>query len=442
MSLVRLRDDAIARKEANGALVEIDGAIYFINQSGALVLEKCDGSRTISDIANELGFSRNDVASFIMWLKTRNIVEFRKERKKRYSIFQKDEPKVIENSASYPVRVSIAITNKCNLNCRHCYARANELRYKELSTEAILSIFDQFSDLRILDVFITGGEPLLRKDFFDLCEYGFKKGLPIVCSSNGVAINIKIAKKLKKVGFKRFQISLESTIEHIHDYIRGVKGSFRLAIRAIKNLKKVNIAPVIAMTLTKLNYKNATEMYKLAFRLGADSLRFQQFLPIGRGLWHKELFLTTEEYKQILLDMINAERKYKYKIKTVYQCPFVFFKEEKINEVLPISMGCDAGRLECHIEPNGDVYPCSGLVYPEFRIGNILETPLQKLWEKNKVLNKLRKIKLKGKCEFCGYRYHCGGGCRSIAYALTKDITLPDPRCNVVELNLNKIKNE
>lgn len=168
--------------------------------------------------------------------------------------------------------VSWNVTQRCNLHCKHCYidASASSKTKKELSTEEGLRLIDQIAQVNSSAMLVlTGGEPLLRKDVFQLAEYAAKKGLMVVLGTNATLINEAIAEKLKACGVKGVGISLDSTDAKKHDSFRGMQGAWESTMRGIEAVKKARIEFQIQATATKENYDEIPDIIDLAHSLGA-----------------------------------------------------------------------------------------------------------------------------------------------------------------------------
>lgn len=327
---------------------------------------------------------------------------------------------------------SIRLTNACNLKCPHCYTNGGKILQNELNLDEIKSVIDQFSELKTLYMFFTGGEPFIRKDIVDILQHTYKRKIGISLSTNGQLLNREILEKIKNINFKLFQISLDGN-ESTHSAIRG-KGAGKKAINAIglaKEILKKNIG--VGTVMMKNNCKVLDETLIEAVKQGADIFALMFLIVTGRadeGLRPdpkeclgalKTVFDTYKEIEPrikfaknttILPALIPEEWRRKSLHKTFSPCSF------------PYCIGIDS---------RGDVAPCDGFFNcPEMILGNVRNQTLKEIWNKSKIVKDVIKINpkdLKGICKKCIYRDYCAGGCRAYSYIKYKDLTMPDPVC-------------
>lgn len=364
-----------------------------------------------------------------------------------------------------PILVVWDVTYTCNLKCKHCYANAGIKLQNELTTEEAKKAIDTFYKAGVVAIAWSGGEPLLRKDIFELSKYAYDKGIYIAMATNGTLIDEGIAQKLWDSGVRFLQISLDSTDPAIHDEFRGVKGAWEKTVNAIKITSKMGFFVNVAMTVTKFNLKDVKEMIDFSEQLGAKWFMVYNFVPTGRGRQITEMDLSPEE-REALLKMLYGELKNpSRKIEILTTAPqysrialmeegnskeFIFpthFANAQLgNQLISLADfigGCGAGRYYIAMKANGDIQPC---VFLPIKVGNIKElyNSFEEWWKNNKILNDLRnKDILKENCGSCPFRYVCGG-CRARAYAYFGDYLAPDPGCinnkEVYESLVEKVK--
>ena len=248
-------------------------------------------------------------------------------------------------------------TLRCNAKCKHCGSRAGEdCEYKdELTTEeienAFQSVANKYDASKIL-LNITGGEPLVRKDLFEVMEFAKSLGYHWGMTTNGILINDDVIEKMKQTGMTTISISLDG-LEKSHDEFRGVPGSFVKIIDNIKKLKEANFLKYLQITtvVNKLNIKELEEMYEKMKEIQIDSWRVLNMDPIGRAQDNSELALDRDDYRY-LLDFIKKKKK-KSKFDVTYGCThFVGMKYEK--EVRNHMFFCITGFTTGSILYNGD----------------------------------------------------------------------------------------
>lgn len=316
-----------------------------------------------------------------------------------------------------PLVISWNVTLRCNLKCAHCYINAeNSKKPDELSNDAAKMLIHQITEVSRPLLILSGGEPLLRDDIFEIIRYGKERGLRIGMGSNGMLIDDKVAMKLKDAGMWTVAISLDSSVPERHDEFRGVKGCWERAVNAIKALKKVGIEVQINCTVTQENYDEIEKIMELAEDLGVDNFHLFFLVPIGRGTNVKDI--TPKMYEEMINRTLSKTKKFKLNVKPSCAPQFMrVAKDQEINMSRWVR-GCMAGLYYCRIYPSGEVTPCP---YMPISLGNIRERSFKEIWFNSKVFQDLRDLgKLKGKCGLCEHQEICGG-CRARAYGVTTE---------------------
>lgn len=332
--------------------------------------------------------------------------------------------------------ISWNITRRCNLHCRHCYLPA---AYKdentsgtntspELSTQEALQVIDQIAIVNpeVL-LILSGGEPILRKDIYELAEYASGKGMMVVLGSNGLLINNEVALKLRQKGVSGVSISLDSINPEIHDSIRSLEGAWESAVEAISICQGNGLAVQVNTVVTKNNYDEIPKLVQYSKTLGVKV--FSPFFLICTGRGEEVTDITPEQYEQILSFIVESRGRYNgMMIRTRCAPTFrrILYQSNSQSPLLKMDTGrCMAGIDYCRITPEGDVTPCP---YMQLSVGNIKVENFKDLWENSREFNSLRNPSLKGKCKLCEYRLICGG-CRARAFASYKDYMEEDPWC-------------
>jgi len=324
--------------------------------------------------------------------------------------------------------VAWEVTRRCNLACIHCRVSAvNKFDKEELSTKESFLLIDEITKVSHPTLILTGGEPLLRKDIFNIASYGVNKGLRVVIAPNGTLITPEVANQIKEAGIKRISISLDGANADIHDNIRKVSGAFTGAIRGIELAKTTGLELQINTTVTKQNYTQINEIINLAIKLGAAACHFFFLVPTGRAgkIQGKELVGT--EYEDVLNQLYEESRKVSIEIRAVCAPHYSRIMHQRKAKIQSgVSKACLAGTAFCFISYQGDIFPCG---YLEVNCGNIKSQSFKDIWENSPVFNQLRDVsRYKGKCSCCEYLKVCGG-CRARAYAKTGDYLAEEPNC-------------
>jgi len=342
-------------------------------------------------------------------------------------------------------------TKQCNLRCKHCYENAGpKPAPDELTTEEGKKAIDEFAEAGVVALSFSGGEPLMRKDFFEVAKYAADKEFYVSVATNGTLITEKIAQKMKDAGVQYAEISLDG-FEKTHDEFRGIPGVWRRSVEGIKNCVKVGLDTGVATTATRYNLKEIPKLAEFVEKdLHARRFIVFNFIPVSRG---KEIIsqdLTPKEREELLdflysklidtnckLDAFSTAPQYavtsfKYAFGPVVPTHFtnkaaMETLQGRTKSLTEFIGGCGAGRLYCGMEPNGDIEPC---VFIPIKVGNIREERLVDIWRNSPVLKKIRNRDVFKGCGECEYKNICGG-CRARAYAYFNDLQGPDPGCSI-----------
>ena len=322
------------------------------------------------------------------------------------------------------------ITEKCNFNCRHCYRRDYE---RELSTKDLFLVLHQYIELirmweldknnRPRKLSISGGEPLLREDVFELLgeiKRNREMFTSLVLTSNGSTITRGAAKRLKNFAISAVQISLEGT-ENVNDNIRG-EGSFEKALKGVENLMNADIPIGVSITVSKENHRDVENLIDLLVDMGVKYIGVSRYVPIGNDPAIK--ILEPRELKDFFSRIMKERRELlgRNVYLSTHCSDSLWFIEDRNHE----THGCSAGYDSFSILPNGDVVPCRRL---PIKVGNVLEKTLLDIWYTSDFLWKLRDKGRIKKCHQCELFRLCFGGARCIACGYFNDPFAPDPQC-------------
>ncbi|MDO4478956.1 MAG: radical SAM protein [Lachnospiraceae bacterium] len=304
----------------------------------------------------------------------------------------------------------IEMTQRCNEHCLHCGSlcdasdRADRLSYEEIV--AFLKGIKQDFDISRLRLCVTGGEPLLRDDFFDIMDAAHRLGFSWGMTSNATLITPEKARLLKATGMRTVSVSVDG-LEADHEWFRQSPGSYQRTMTGIQNLLDVGFEHVqITTVVHHRNFKTLEAMYDSFSKTGVRSWRVINMEPMGRALEHPELLLTPEEYRG-MFDFIAAHRT-KGAMTVGYGCSH-FLGVDREREVRPWYFLCNAGVYTASITVNGDIVSCLDLPRrPELVEGNIREHHFKEIWENGFAIYRTD-FRKTGKCADCAdYRY-CAG---------------------------------
>ncbi len=346
-----------------------------------------------------------------------------------------------------PRLIAFEVTRSCNLDCIHCRAGASKGPYEgELTTEEVFRILEEIREIAQPIIILTGGEPLLREDIFDIAKKCVELNLKPVLATNGTLIDEKVAENIKKAGIARVSISLDGAEAKTHDDFRKMPGAFEGAIRGISALKKAGIPFQINTTITEINAEELPEIHRLVIKLGAVAHHIFVFVPVGRGKEIKEEGLTPEEYERILNWFYEQRGKSNLQLKATCAPTYYRILRERAKEegkkvtfetfgLDAVTRGCLAGTGFCFISHRGVVQTCG---YLEIPCGDLRTQSFKEVWENSEIFNKLRDFSnYKGKCGKCEYIRVCGG-CRARAYYLKGDYLEEDPLCLYEPIRLKR----
>ncbi len=345
------------------------------------------------------------------------------------------------------------ITRRCNLKCVHCRS-SSSLEVKEhpdFSYEEAERIIDDIASYAKPVVVLSGGEPLLRSDVFDIAAYGTKKGLRMCLATNGTLVTQEICQKIKDVGIKMVSLSLDGSTAAVHDDFRCQPGAFDGTINAAKLFKKNGISFLINSSFTKRNQEEIPKIYKLAKELGATAWYMFMIVPTGRGEDIMDELISPEDYEKLLGWHYEMEKEEDELLVRPTCAPSYYrvvlqkskeqgdsFKRRSLQFSTGGSKGCLAGQLIALIDVDGNILPCSYFPMPA---GNIRKQSFKDIWENSKLFKELRDFKgYKGRCGICEYVNVCGG-CRARAYAVTGDYLEEEPFCGYMPRGYKKAQN-
>ncbi len=318
--------------------------------------------------------------------------------------------------------IEIEITNRCNLNCKHCYNDKKSI--SSFQPSKVLELIDSISSLGTHRLAFTGGEPLLDKNIFDYAQYAKDKKIPeIVLLTNGTLLKRFPIKKIKL--FDSIQLSIDvppKSKSHLREDYN------LLLIENIKYLKKNNIKVTLQATLHRSLIPLLSDLNdfskEMDLKIGINTL-----IPIGNAKELKEELLSSEEMKDALTEISKLKN-----LNPLMSCsiPLFFLVDDKQKKYLQTKLGenrivggCSAGISSMYIASNGDVLACPFL---KKSVSNVFEENLEEIWYNNPILNKLRERDFSGKCKSCKYILCCGG-CRAFSLISQNDLFGSDESC-------------
>jgi len=334
------------------------------------------------------------------------------------------------------------ITYRCNLACIHCYISASPHGLPgELGVGEALRVAGEIAEIGSPMAILSGGEPLVREDFWSIVDRLVSGGVRVGLSTNGTLITRSIAGRLAEAGVSYVGVSLDSVRPGFHDAFRGVPGAFERAVEGIRNSLDAGLPVGLRMTLTRYNIGEARAMVELARKLGVKRIAFYLIDLTGRASGNLELLPTGEQVEGFVRDLISEASAsggdpeimvVRGNFIGIYAADMLASSKREFLEYLSlISSQGDCGRKTISIYPDGRVRPCQFIDWEVVgdlrreRLRDIISPGNEKLKPYIEAYKNLRGPK----CSACPFKVICGGGSRGRARAYTGDPWGDDPLC-------------
>ena len=339
------------------------------------------------------------------------------------------------------------LIRRCNLTCKHCYSISADTDFKgELSTQEVFNVMDDLKAFSVPVLILSGGEPLLRPDIFDISHRAKKMGFYVGLSSNGTLIDENNIKTIAAVGYNYVGISLDG-LRETHDRFRRQSGAFDKSIKAIRLCRDHGIKIGMRFTLTQDNVHEFPQMLQLMDEENIDKFYLSHLNYAGRGnknrkddVIHKMTRQTMDFFFESALEMLQAGKQREFvtgnnDADAVYLLLWAKrrFPEqvEQLRALLTQWGGNSSGVNIANIDNLGHVHPDT--FWWHYNLGNVRERPFSEIWPdiSDPLLFGLKKRPrpLKGRCAICHYQAICGGNTRVRAHQLTGDFWAEDPGC-------------
>ena len=305
----------------------------------------------------------------------------------------------------------LELTLRCNERCIHCGSSCGDTPSEEISLGDYRWILEQISedfDVKKFQLCITGGEPLIRKDFFDIMECAHELGYSWGMTSNALLIDRAAARRLRETGMRTISVSIDG-LRDTHDAFRRTPGGYDRAMAGIRNLIEEGGFHHIQVT-TVVNHQNMDELdrlYEIFLDMDIDSWRVIGVEPIGRALLHPEILMQEGDWRR-LFDFIREKRREDMPV--TYGCSH-FLGLDYEREVRDHYFLCNAGIYVASIMCNGDIGSCLDIEKrPETVQGNIFKDRFKDVWENRFEIFRRDRTVLNRTCRSCDARRFCRGG--------------------------------
>ncbi len=430
--LFRLKEGVTLTEEAEGALL-VDPKTEqtaVLNVVGSVLLKICDGElkrEKMVEVLREkypektMHAIEADVASFLVQLS--NVIE-------PDNIPDGASKNILAYVCPPPSAMSFALTSACNLQCKHCSATAGKPLPDELSTSEWLKLVSEIAEIGVSLIALTGGEPFLRNDVFEIIEKIMEFPMGLRINTNATLLTEDLVRQLSampRLPFIGVSVSVDGAQSESHDWLRG-DGTFEKTIRGLELLANYGIIFKLFTVVTKHNRHELEDILQLAKQLGAREIEIGLVIMSGRApCYVEELHLSDEETKATLADVEKLAKKYpRFVVGSCLQmAERLRAFRRNVDIYYPRSgkmMSCGAGVALCTIRPDGTVVPCDMSL--DFKAGNIREDDFWQIWQSSETLRWIRSFRgmdineLEG-CQTCNYRELCIGNCPAAAYAET-----------------------
>ncbi|MCP3967151.1 MAG: radical SAM protein [Lentisphaerae bacterium] len=326
-------------------------------------------------------------------------------------------------------------TKRCGMNCRHCRAEAVDKSYSgELSTAEGFRLIDGLAEMGRCILILTGGEPMVREDIYELSAYAVSKGLDVVMAPCGSLVNPETVKLMKSSGVRLISLSIDGPDAEIHDEFRGVKGAFQNVIDAAEYARAGEMPVQINTTVSKLNVNCLSEIHELVIGLKAQIWDLFFLVPTGRGAEVRDLEINSAVYEKTLNWIYNISQSSPLSIKVTCAPHYGRVQRrragDKFMSIPPRfrARGCLGGKGFIFISHCGIVQPCGFL---NLNCGDLrkVDFDLKNIYEKSLIFQNLRdEDKYQGSCGDCDF-VRCCGGCRARAFEETGNYLAEEPSC-------------
>lgn len=323
--------------------------------------------------------------------------------------------------------ISWNTTKKCNLYCKHCYRESSQDEdiEGELTTEEGKKLIEEIKKAGFRLLILSGGEPLLRDDIFELISKAKETGLIPAMGTNGTLLTKESARELNNVGLRGIAISVDSMDSTYHDEFRGQKGAFDKTQEGIENALAAGLRVQINLTLTEKNQDEFEKMVTYYEKKGIHAIHPFFLVPTGRALSMEDEGLKEQAYFNMINKILDKQKSTALELKPTCAPQFMPMAKE-MGLAQRFTRGCLAGTAYCCVLPKGEVNICP---YLPIEVGNVRETSFENIWENSDIFKKLRNYEnYKGACGKCEHIDICGG-CRARAYYYQGDFLAGEPWC-------------
>jgi len=339
------------------------------------------------------------------------------------------------------LEVCLEVTDSCPMNCIYCSSINDISPESTMNLREIKRVIDDMSQLGAQILEISGGEPLLHRDLYEIINHArshkletrlYTSGISLSSSGEMTEITGLVADQLRDSGLVKVIFNLQGATAEAHEELNRIPGSFEKIINSITNMKSKDFWVGVHFVAMKPNYQGVAQVVKLCADLDLDEIAILRFVPQGRGLMNREkLELSEPEFIDLLTSITELRKRFSNRLRIGSPLNFCYILDK---DAKPIN--CAAGVSTCTILPNGDVVPCPAFKQNQTYVaGNVKENSFIDIWNKSPIFKHCREFrpeKLRGVCRNCEYLSWCQGRCaaqRVLAWGYLYHG--PDPNCPI-----------
>ena len=453
----------VASPDVSTRLVGDEGAVLFhpdtgmekfINPTGLFIWERLDGSNTPVEIADSLAGSFqdaprdkvfSDLNEFLADMAAQGFAQTTQTR--RSQTFSSNPEGLLVDMADAPKSIDLSLTGKCNLHCAYCFYHDEMQARKDLPCEEWITFFDELKRLGVRDGTLSGGEVFVRPDLWELIDWLIDSRMRYSILSNGTLVDEKTILQFEKgrrfLRLSSIQISIDGSCAEVHDKSRG-RGSFEKAVRGLRLLKEAGFPVTVRVTVNRYNVNDLNNIARLLLDdIGLKSFSTNDVMPIGSGCNNQpRIALSTRQQMMAIFSLTRLAEQYNGRITATagplakWQCYREMELARSTGETTNrwkmgylTACGCVYNKISVHHD--GIITPCN--ILAKLALGRINQDSITDVWKGHPILKALRdrrKILMNevSGCEDCEWASYCNGSCPGLAYEMTGDFNLANPR--------------
>ena len=330
-------------------------------------------------------------------------------------------------------QIQIEITGRCNMNCQHC--RASHQLKEDMSVGQIIKIIKfarQFSP-NYKEIVLSGGEPLLHKNFVEVLKAVRMNGGDFVTlTTNGSLLTKEHLLLIQNLSFERFtlSVSIDNLDSEKHNAFRNSSGAFEKAVTSLRLIAESKIQKIIPSMRSTIQASQIKKMVKFAKKIGCKRVSFSSIHPAGKAIERKDLWMNKEQKLEFLKEVYRLKKIFPdINVTTNDPLKCLLRRENDLGKGGELVFdGCGAGAITFNVNSDGVMTPCALLNIPMMNVFPLTIKEITKKYQENQIVRDMLEMNLKGKCKDCLKKYQCGG-CRARALIQKGDYLEEDPHC-------------